>query len=165
MKNYIPYTIIALLLIIYIYFAILGLNGYGIIKVQTEKTEYNVGENVIVYTQNIGLTPLGGYPNWCVYKINDKNETSVARETLKCCQIVLPFGYIGIGKEKDDYAKIGVKHNAWVWNPQSPGVYKIVVFLSEPPSYELTEHIPSDYIIITVKYQRANSNVLNPITL
>ncbi len=227
-KKYIYGIIILSLLFIYIYFTISGLNGYGIIKVHTEKTEFSVGEDVKVYTKNIGLTPLGGSPNWEVYKINDKNETLsffswddipgkdsnrliefitqnyganwvknakiekkdndstvtismesnyislrlndekdkvtmvstdgwkteftvkqkngrldiyealVAREILKCCQTVLPFGYFGVD-------------GVWVWKPKHTGMYKIIVFISQPPSHELTEQTPSDYTIITVK--------------
>lgn len=140
-KKYI-YTIIMLLLFIYIYFAIAGLNGYGIIKVYTDNTEFHVEENVVIYIQNVGITPLSGDPNWQVYRINDKNETLVTRTKLKCCQTVLPLGYFG--------TEIGAKHKAWVWKPQSTGIYKIVGSITQPP-WKATEHIPSNFTIVTIR--------------
>lgn len=142
LKNYITYTVIALLLIIYAYFTILGLNGYGIIKVYTDNTEFHVEESVVIYIQNGGITPLSGDPNWQVYRIDDKNETLAARTKLKCCQTVLPLGYFG--------TEIGAKHKAWVWKPQSTGIYKIVGSITQPP-WKVAEHVPSDFTIITVR--------------
>lgn len=135
-KKYI--YIITLFFIIYICFVIAGLNGYGVIKVYTEKTEFGIGEDIKVYTKNIGLTPLYGSPNWWVYKINDTNETLVKQVTIKGMQTIPPQGYFG-------------ENGVWVWNPQSPGRYRIFVFITPTPSHELTGQSPSAYTIITVR--------------
>lgn len=65
-------------------------------------------------------------------------EALVVQESLKCCQTALPLGYFRVD-------------GIWVWKPQSSGFYKVVVFISQPPSYELTERTPADHMIITVK--------------
>lgn len=129
-KKTVSTSIIILIIILYSFATLLGIMGLGIISVHTDKDEYNLSENITIYSKNSGITLLCGVPYWYVYKTNDNNETLVYWNEVKGPQCKWPQGYFGVEgipvvwNPSEVYTYTGLNVG-----PQKEGKYKIVVMV------------------------------------